>query len=390
MLRAFRIVAALAVVSALSSTLHATEFYGVSLDGLSLYRIDDSTFTATKIGDFTMPNPFSEPGIFALALGDGGELFGMTAGQFSGTLYRIDTTNAALTEITPLFAPTGPAACGFDPVTKEIWWINYGGFVFTPYLQHVDPATSVVTHVGGVGPFGTPFNGGGIDTLGNFYGFEVNSQSLWIVDKTTPNGPGTHPIGSGFGAHMDVSWGACGTGLGHTGSLLAYTVQNHAFFGIDVNTGDATLLKSLDGTFPQLAAIAGPQCKGEVLHYGTACAGSGGFAPDLHLSGCPVPGEFLDYQLSLALGGANALILFGTAQASVPVGGGCHLYVGGILPSFLVVPVPGNGPGNGFFSLHAQLPLMPPGTLFTSQIFVADPANPLHYTATNGLQVITG
>ena len=142
------------------------------------------------------------------------------------------------------------------------------------------------------------------------------------------------------------------------------------------NWDNAQLARNL---FAWLADAPGPT-------YGSGCAGSGGFTPVLSLAGCAEPGEIVALGLTKGLGGAGALLLFGTGEAALPLAGGCTLLTAPLLPAMLgPLPLVGAGPGSGFLVLSGSVPPgTAPITLYV-QGFVLDPGAPPGYCASNGV-----
>lgn len=124
---------------------------------------------------------------------------------------------------------------------------------------------------------------------------------------------------------------------------------------------------------------------GATTAYGVGCAGSGGFAPSLSLTGCATPGGTLDFSIVNAFGGAGpAVLLISPFQGSGTLGGSCSLLIG---PALIAVTLPllGSGPGAGSIQFPVTLPI--PSSLGTihMQAFCSDPALFIGFTATNGV-----
>ncbi len=66
-------------------------------------------------------------------------------------------------------------------------------------------------------------------------------------------------------------------------------------------------------------------CLGSVKSYGQGCLGSGGFTPQMSVTGCPARGASIHVGLDDTLGGAPALILYGIQQANLGYGAGCSM-----------------------------------------------------------------
>lgn len=127
-------------------------------------------------------------------------------------------------------------------------------------------------------------------------------------------------------------------------------------------------------------------CDGKALSYGTGCAGSGGFVPELHLVGCPIEGAAVELSISKALGGTSGLIFMGFGAANVPLGHGCSLLVAPLLNA-TPVPIPGAGAGNGVLSIPFQIPLgVAPATL-TLQAAIVDAGVVQHFAVSAGLEL---
>lgn len=72
------------------------------------------------------------------------------------------------------------------------------------------------------------------------------------------------------------------------------------------------------------------------IEYGQGCPTGGGFpiTPKLQVFGTTKVGQSLTAQISLGLGGSSAILVLGTGQGSIPLGGGCSLLVAPISRSF--------------------------------------------------------
>jgi hypothetical protein len=129
-----------------------------------------------------------------------------------------------------------------------------------------------------------------------------------------------------------------------------------------------------------------------VFAYGasaTACAGSGGFVPRLQATCCPIPGQTITITIDRGLGGSTAVVLFGLAQAAIPIPGpgACVLRVAPVLPITFSLPLFGVGAGNGAISFPSTIPPGVYGAAITLQAFVIDGGVPQGYAGSNGLEV---
>ncbi len=125
---------------------------------------------------------------------------------------------------------------------------------------------------------------------------------------------------------------------------------------------------------------------GAITHYGAGCAGTGGFVPDLSLTGCATVGQKLTMEITEGPGGAPVVLLLGAEQTSQTIGGGCTLLV---LP-LLQLPgifLDGGGAGDGSVTLLTTLGSMTSGITTTIQAAIADAGSPLGFTLTNAVQL---
>ena len=121
--------------------------------------------------------------------------------------------------------------------------------------------------------------------------------------------------------------------------------------------------------------------------YGSSCAGTGGFEPQLSLLGAPAPGSSFTVQVAGMPGGAPVFLLLGLSPGALPLGAGCSLQVAPLLALLGPFPSTGVSPGQGQLSQSFSLaPTTAPATL-SLQAAAIDLGAPLAYTASNGLQV---
>lgn len=133
-----------------------------------------------------------------------------------------------------------------------------------------------------------------------------------------------------------------------------------------------------------------PACVGRAGRYGVGCVGSGGFAPELSLTGCIEAGLAAELRVERGLGGSPALLLFGLVPSTIPFSSGCALQISPVLPSSFVLSLGGVGPGQGAISVLGHLPTtLVPGMHFTMQAVCADASMPSGFTMTNPLDVAT-
>lgn len=123
--------------------------------------------------------------------------------------------------------------------------------------------------------------------------------------------------------------------------------------------------------------------------FGAGCPGTGGFVPELSLSGCADSSGSVNLEINKGPGGSVAALLLGLGQASSPLGGGCTLLLSGVLPQTLMLPLFGTGPGSGAISISSGLPANLLAGSITAQSFVADSALGQGFTSTNGVVLTT-
>lgn len=123
--------------------------------------------------------------------------------------------------------------------------------------------------------------------------------------------------------------------------------------------------------------------------FGIGCPGSGGFVPALDAPLKPIAAAPFDLEVTNGLGGAPCFFFFGLGPTATPIGlSGCSLWITPILPPSFTVPLAGSGAGNGTLLLSGTMPIVPTGTTFSMQAFIADAGVPHGFTATNGLLLV--
>lgn len=128
---------------------------------------------------------------------------------------------------------------------------------------------------------------------------------------------------------------------------------------------------------------------GSIGKYGAGCPGSVGFVPDLTVGGCARGGSQMSVQVSKGLGYSVGLMLFGTGDINVPIGGSCELWVVPFLPVQVPIGLSPGAAGTGNATLLGTLPFAP-GAVLTMQALIYDPGSPVRMSATNGVRVVIG
>lgn len=125
-------------------------------------------------------------------------------------------------------------------------------------------------------------------------------------------------------------------------------------------------------------------CNGTITAVGTACAGSGGFVPELAMTGCAGPNQTLNVSITKGLGGQTALVFLGFLPVPTMLPGGCPLYPYPILPFQISLPLLGSGAGNGAIAISTTLPATAAGNLVV-QALIPDPGVNKGYSSTNAV-----
>lgn len=351
-------------------------------DGHNLLTIDTSTFAVTTVGSMQLVSG-TEDFHAGMSFDASGQLWSLS----DESLYRVSSDNGQTSVVGGLnvsFVFEGGLA--FHPTTGVAYGANSGSASAAQLVQ-VNLTSGLGTNLGiFAGAIAHDFNGIAFDSGGQLYGIDRPSNFLWRIDHLDPSGPGTQPIHS-FGS---VSLGNLG-GLTYDalgGVFWGYAEGTHELFTIDPSTGVVVVKAQFSASDPKLFALSFDACT-STFPYGVGCAGSGGFVPELGLAPCGVQtGQPIQLAISDALGGAQALLVFGLGQGSASLGSGCSLLVQPLLPPIVSVPLGGTGPGNGNAFLSTALPGgLPTPFTFTMQTFVIDPGVPVMFSASRGLQV---
>ncbi len=184
-LRAF--IAALVFVVALAPARAAdTLAYSESFD--TLFRVDLTAHTATKVGQATPVGVTRFANIEGLTLTPGGTLYGVSDGNPTKTLLRIDPTTGLATVVGTLVLTggdtTGQLDLGMAATCDGKLWLSSG----TGLFWQIDPNTAVATFVGNVGAKvtglaarGNQVYGAGSQTNNNFYTINTATGAATLV-----------------------------------------------------------------------------------------------------------------------------------------------------------------------------------------------------------------
>jgi hypothetical protein len=180
-LRAF--IAALVFVVALAPARAAdTLAYSESFD--TLFRVDLSTHTATKIGQATPTGVTRFANIEGLTLTSGGTLYGVSDGNGAKTLLRIDPATGLATQVGTLNLTGGQLDLGMTGTCDGKLWLSSG----TGQFWQIDPNTAAVTLVGnlnakitGLAARGNQVYGAGSQGNNNFYAINTSTGAASLI-----------------------------------------------------------------------------------------------------------------------------------------------------------------------------------------------------------------
>lgn len=371
----------ISVISAISmllsgSSAAAQDMIGVSWSG-NVYSIDSTTGTSVQIGSTGLGS-----GANSMTIGPLGEVYCFQrvgpAGNYQSQLVVLDPLTGMATAINAPFSVDVRGAA-YDAATGLIFLINDNATSGTgsDALVTYSVATQTVTSIGSTGD--TNLQSLAITPDGKIYTYVMlgaNQDRLAVLDRNT-------------GAMTIISQAPQTTQS--TIQFLTAKDNNTLYAGrddlhsIDTTTGVMSLLFSGIGADLRGCDYLTPLC---YQTYGAGCPGSGGFTPELGLTNCPVAGAGISINISKALGGANAVLFFGTMQSALPMGGGCFLNVQPLLPLTIPLTLGGFGAGNGATSVVGVVPAIASGLTLTAQVFVADPGGGFAgFTASGGLEM---
>jgi hypothetical protein len=186
-LRAF--IAALVFVVALAPARAAdTLAYSESFD--TLFRVDLTAHTATKIGQATPPGVTRFANIEGLTLTPGGALYGVSDGNGAKTLLRIDPATGLGTAIGALNLTGGDTSgqldLGMAATCDGTLWLSSG----TGLFWRIDPNTAAATFVGNLGAKitglaarGNQVYGAGSQGNNNFYTINTGTGAATAVGE---------------------------------------------------------------------------------------------------------------------------------------------------------------------------------------------------------------
>ena len=181
------LIAALVFAVALSPARAAdTLAYSEAFD--TLFRVDLSTHTATKIGQATPPNVTRFSNIEGLTLTPAGTLYGISDGNPTKTLLRIDPSTGIATVVGTLDLSGGNTSgqldLGMAATCDGRLWLSSG----TGLFWQIDPNTAATTFVGNLGAKitglaarGNQVYGAGSQGNNNFYAIDTSTGAATTI-----------------------------------------------------------------------------------------------------------------------------------------------------------------------------------------------------------------
>lgn len=146
------------------------------------------------------------------------------------------------------------------------------------------------------------------------------------------------------------------------------------------------------GSLPQIQSVPGVAqvfsgWDGPISSLGNGCAGSGGFVPVFTLRSCGASGTSYLFAISDGLGGSTGFIFYSLASGSAPMGFGCTLNLGPLIPLVVALPLGGAGPGQGSIEIPGSIPAGLMSFDLYHQVFVADPGVPAGFSNSKAVKI---
>jgi hypothetical protein len=253
----------------------------------TLFRVDLTTHTATKIGQATPPGVTRFANIEGLTLTPAGALYGVSDGNAAKTLLRIDPNTGLATAIGTLNLTGGDTSgqldLGMAATCDGKLWLSSG----TGLLWQIDPNTAAATFIGNLGAkitglaaHGNQIYGAGSQANNNFYSINTSSGAATLVGAygtssyITTTSPGFDASGrlwavlgyvppqqgqTTFPEWSDLAQLNLGTGaLDNTGPITGNTEFHDDFYGNLKGLAIASACTSGVAATPQLPTLSWP------------------------------------------------------------------------------------------------------------------------------------
>ena len=128
--------------------------------------------------------------------------------------------------------------------------------------------------------------------------------------------------------------------------------------------------------------------EGPVRTYGDGCTGGAAYAPSFLMHGDASGGGEVTMEIATAHGGGVVIVLVGSQEAAVPIGGGCVLHASSAFPIVGTLGVlAGATDGHGVAEIDVVMPPIAASATAFIQAFVTHPAIPNGFSATNGVRL---
>ncbi|MFH0944869.1 MAG: SBBP repeat-containing protein [Planctomycetota bacterium] len=400
-----------AVLDSAGATLTYSSFFGGTGNDFCLaVAVDAPTGVASVTGKTSSGDFPVSAGAFSSSSAGGMDLFAIKvdpltpAPDFSTYLggANLDTGNAVAIDGDGAVYLTGGVASTNFPVTPGAYdeSANGGSDVFVTKISPSGLGLVFSTYLGGTANGFYPEQGNGIalgedgvvfvtgqTDSGNFptVGPDVDATLGGTVDAffAQLDADGAHLI---YSTHVGGAAGDFGNGVAVDSVGTAFIVGETS--SSDLATTEGAAQTVFGGGFSDAFLADFRFCDGAYETYGSACAGSGGFTPELFGNGCPDAGNTIKISLKRGLGGASGLLLVGLGTN--PRFG--HLCRFDVYPLAAVLPIvlTAGGPGEGTFDLVANVPVsLNPGVLYL-QTALFDTGAVANISSTNALAVGLG
>jgi hypothetical protein len=270
----------------------------------------------------------------------------------------------------------------WDPTTDRILLIDEESGTRLVRLTGFSPASGIYTTIATWTRAGqNQFTDIACDAVGNVWLLGGSPWGLHVMEpgRTAPRFLTSTRFASGLAIERSS---------GSFYALIPDLLSSSSLALIDPATGATRSLGFLFQLSSGLEVIEGA-CNSRLASYGTGCPGSGGYTPELSASGCYNASGYVHLGLSQAPSGSTALLLFGLAPTSFPIGNGCNLLIAPVFndPQIALPLFGSGGAGRGFTAIGLSIP---PGVVTTSlvtQVFMLDPGAAGGFTMTNGVKL---
>jgi hypothetical protein len=357
-------------------------FYVWSASGYSyLYGADLGRSSIRNLGEIRGPNPL-------------GSATGLAWRTPARELWTYDNSGDEIGVVDPVamtFTSRSIAAAGNSETTTDLAWhpatdrlviLKHDSNSRRRMLTTFSPVTGTYATIAS---WDTPAGQSGlddftIDSAGNYWFLGGAPTGLYLLEPGA-SAPRWFVTLSQSACHLTIDRGS--------GIFYVFAGAGQSNLGVlDPATGRVELRVPLFSCGGGFEIIEGA-CRPSVGRFGSGCAGSGGYTPQLDISGCYNPGGFVHLGIGSAPSGGIALLLFGLTPASFPVGNGCSLLIAPVFQApQIALPLFGSGgAGRGFTSIGLSIPAEVLVSPLVAQAFILDSQALAGFTLTNGVRL---